>query len=560
MLKSLHIENMAVVRCLDFEFDRGLTVFTGETGAGKSVITDCIKFLICNKISRELLRTGETRGLVNAVFSDLSDTALNKLADLGIDVSDREITLERTVNSDGRSSCRIEGRGVSQQIMRKAGSVLITVHGQHESLRLSDEKERIDLIDTFSKTDEALNSYKEAYSSWKSVKNQISSLIQDSAELSRRKDMLEFQAKEISAAKLKPDEENLLVAERLKLQSAEKIKKHTDAAARTLYSNDKGITASTLTLRAAEVLAKISDVMPELNELSARLRNCSYELDDISAELQQVLAVADIPSDPTKRLDEIETRLSLISTLKRKYGTTIEEILEFETKVKAELELLDTSDDKIAELTAAEKLLRADLTDKARNLSNERNRGALLIEKEVAETLRFLDMPKVIFTVSLTEKEHFDEFGKDNVEFMIAANSSEAMKPLSSSASGGELSRVMLAIKCAVAGADETDTLIFDEVDTGVSGKTSRKIGIKLKLAAGSSQVISVTHSAQIASLAHHHLLVSKEDVAGRNETKLIELDDVGRVEETARILGGINVSEAQRLAAIDMINEGKIY
>ena len=560
MLKSLHIENMAVVRCLDFEFDRGLTVFTGETGAGKSVITDCIKFLICNKISRELLRTGETRGLVNAVFSDLSDTALNKLADLGIDVSDREITLERTVNSDGRSSCRIEGRGVSQQIMRKAGSVLITVHGQHESLRLSDEKERIDLIDTFSKTDEALNSYKEAYSSWKSVKNQISSLIQDSAELSRRKDMLEFQAKEISAAKLKPDEENLLVAERLKLQSAEKIKKHTDAAARTLYSNDKGITASTLTLRAAEVLAKISDVMPELNELSARLRNCSYELDDISAELQQVLAVADIPSDPTKRLDEIETRLSLISTLKRKYGTTIEEILEFETKVKAELELLDTSDDKIAELIAAEKLLRADLTDKARNLSNERNRGALLIEKEVAETLRFLDMPKVIFTVSLTEKEHFDEFGKDNVEFMIAANSSEAMKPLSSSASGGELSRVMLAIKCAVAGADETDTLIFDEVDTGVSGKTSRKIGIKLKLAAGSSQVISVTHSAQIASLAHHHLLVSKEDVAGRNETKLIELDDVGRVEETARILGGINVSEAQRLAAIDMINEGKIY
>ena len=560
MLKSLHIENMAVVRCLDFEFDRGLTVFTGETGAGKSVITDCIKFLICNKISRELLRTGETRGLVNAVFSDLSDTALNKLADLGIDVSDREITLERTVNSDGRSSCRIEGRGVSQQIMRKAGSVLITVHGQHESLRLSDEKERIDLIDTFSKTGDALNSYKEAYSSWKSVKNQISSLIQDSAELSRRKDMLEFQAKEISAAKLKPDEENLLVAERLKLQSAEKIKKHTDAAARTLYSNDKGITASTLTLRAAEVLAKISDVMPELNELSARLRNCSYELDDISAELQQVLAVADIPSDPTKRLDEIETRLSLISTLKRKYGTTIEEILEFETKVKAELELLDTSDDKIAELTAAEKLLRADLTDKARNLSNERNCGALLIEKEVAETLRFLDMPKVIFTVSLTEKEHFDEFGKDNVEFMIAANSAEAMKPLSSSASGGELSRVMLAIKCAVAGADETDTLIFDEVDTGVSGKTSRKIGIKLKLAASSSQVISVTHSAQIASLAHHHLLVSKEDVAGRNETKLIELDDVGRVEETARILGGINVSEAQRLAAIDMINEGKIY
>ena len=560
MLKSLHIENMAVVRCLDFDFERGLTVFTGETGAGKSVITDCIKFLICNKISRELLRTGENKGLVNAVFSELSDSAIDKLAELGIDISDGEITLERTVNSDGKSVCRIEGRGVSQQIMRKAGSVLITIHGQHESLRLSDEKERIDLIDIFSKTEESLNAYREAYFSWKKVKDQINSLIQDSAELSRRKDMLEFQAKEISSAKLKPDEENLLVSERVKLQSVEKIKKHTEAAARTLYSNDKGITASALALRSAELLAKISDVMPELNDITARLRNCAYELDDISAELQQTIANADIPIDPGKRIDEIESRLSLIGSLKRKYGTTIEEILDFEKKVKAELELLDTSDDKLSELTEAEKLLRADLLERSSNLSDERIRGARLIEKEVAETLRFLDMPKVIFAVSLKEKDHFDEYGKDSVDFMIATNSAEDMKPLAASASGGELSRVMLAIKCAVAGADETDTLIFDEVDTGVSGKTSRKIGIKLKLASKSSQVISVTHSAQIASLAHHHLLVSKEDVSGRNETRLVELDYAGRVEETARILGGINVSEAQRLAAVDMINEGKTY
>ncbi len=560
MLKSLHIENMAVIRSLEFDFDRGLTVFTGETGAGKSVITDSIKFLICNKISRDLLRTGETRGTVSAVFSELSDIVVDRFAELGFELCEHEVTLERVINSDGRSSCRIEGRGVSQQIMRRAGNILITVHGQHESLRLSDEKERFGLIDTFSKTEDALILYREAYSSWREIKSQISSLIHDSAELSRRKDMLEFQAKEIASAKLKPNEENDLVAERLKLQSTEKIKKHTDAAARTLYSNEKGITASSMALHAAEVLSKIADVMPELNELSARLRNCTYELDDISSELQRIIADADIPADPSKRLDDIESRLAFISSLKRKYGTDIEEILDFEKRVNLELEILDTSDDKLSELTQLEKLLRDKLADKACVLSQLRTQGARQIEKEVADTLRFLDMPKVLFSVSISEKEQFDDNGKDNIDFMISANAGEPLKPLSGSASGGELSRVMLAIKCAVAGADETDTLIFDEVDTGVSGKTSGKIGIKLKQASGSAQVLAVTHSAQIASLAHHHLLVSKDEINGRHESRIEELDASGRIDEISRILGGINVSEAQRLAAIDMITEGKTY
>ena len=294
MLKSLHIENMAVIRSLEFDFDTGLTVFTGETGAGKSVITDSIKFLICSKVSRDLLRTGENRGSVSAVFSELSDYVVDKFAELGFDLSGREVAFERVINSDGRSFCRIEGRGVSQQIMRKAGNLLITVHGQHETLRLSDENERIALIDTFSKTDNALLSYREVYCKWKDVKTRIATLMHDSAELSRRKDMLEFQVKEIASAKLKAHEEEELVAERLKLQSAEKIKKHTDSAARTLYANKKGITASSMALHAAEVLTKITDVMPELSNLTTRLRNCTYELDDISSELQQIIANADI--------------------------------------------------------------------------------------------------------------------------------------------------------------------------------------------------------------------------------------------------------------------------
>lgn len=560
MLKSLHIENMAVIRNLEFDFDKGLTVFTGETGAGKSVITDSIKFLICNKISRDLLRTGEKRGTVSAVFSDLSDPVIDKFAQWGFELIDREVTLERTVNSEGRSSCRIEGKGVSQQIMRTVGSILITVHGQNESLRLSDEKERLSLIDTFSKSESALELYREAYDSWKKVKNQITSLIRETSELNRTKDMLEYQSKEIASAKLKPGEEDTLVAERIKLQSTEKIKKHTDAASRTLYSNEKGITASSMALHAAEALIKISDVVPEFSDLSARLRNCTYELDDIASELQRIVAEYDFQSDPSKRLDDIESRLAFIGTLKRKYGASIDEILDYEKKVNSELEVLDTSDDKIAELSDLEKNLLAELKIKARDLTEIRIKGASIIEKEVASTLRFLDMPKVLFTVSVSENEHFDENGKDIIDFYMATNLGEPLKPLSASASGGELSRVMLALKCAVAGADMTDTLIFDEVDTGVSGKTSGKIGIKLKQASKSAQVLTVTHSAQIASLAHHHLLVAKDEINNRHETRLEELDDLGRIEETARILGGINVSESQRLAAIDMITEGKTY
>ena len=560
MLKSLHIENMAVIKSLEFDFSSGLTVLTGETGAGKSVITDSINFLICNKINRDLIRSGEKRAVVSAVFTDIDSKTSTSLASLGFEVFDDEIVLERILTSEGKTTCRIDGRGVSQQIMRKVGSLLISIHGQHDTLRLTDEIERIRLIDTFAKNDEVLDLYAEVYNDWREVNSDIASLRKDSAAISRMKDMLEFQQKEITAAKLKIGEEEELVLERTRLQSAERIKKHTDSAARTLYANEKGISASSLALHAAEVLAKIADVVPEFNELSSRLRNCTYELDDISSELQSIVQKFEFDKDPGKRLDEIESRLALITKLKRKYGSTIEEILEFGQNAESELEKLDTSDLRMDELIAKESALRAVLTEKAKHLSEARYDAALKIEKEVCETLRFLDMPKVRFTVSVTDTDSFNEFGKDKIDLLIATNAGEPMMPLEKSASGGELSRVMLALKCAVSEADSIGTLIFDEVDSGISGKTSRKVGIKLKQASASSQVLSVTHSAQIASLADWHLLVAKKEIDGRAETTLKCLDDLGRIEETARILGGINVSESQRLAAIDMINEGKTY
>jgi len=560
MLKSLHIENMAVIKELEFDFSDGLTVFTGETGAGKSVITDCIKFLVCNKIARDLLRNGEKKGIVSAVFGDLSDKSLESFRSLGFDITDNEVVLERSINSDGRSSCRIDGRGVSQQIMRKAGELLIAIHGQHDTLRLSDENERLNLLDTYAKSENLIESYQITFSDWKRIKSEISALIKDSSEISRIKDMLEFQTKEISSAKLRSGEEEELVIERKKLQSAERIKKHSDVATRALCSNEKGITASSLASHAAEVLNKIADVVPEFNDLAARLRSCTYELDDIAAELQSIVSNADLASDPEKRLDEIETRLALITRLRRKYGNSVEEIIEYGNTVSERLENLDSFDFKIEQLSKQESEIRSILEDKSKLISDLRIKAAYQIEKDVCESLRFLDMPKVRFSVKVSKKVEFTEKGKDDVDFLIAANAGEPLLPLSRSASGGELSRVMLAIKCTVAESDDTDTLIFDEVDTGISGKTSGKVGIKLKQASASSQVLSVTHSAQIASLAHNHILVSKHEVDGRAETKLKDLDDEGRIDEIARILGGINVSEAQRLAAIDMINEGKTY
>lgn len=551
---------MAVIRELEIEFDEGLSVFTGETGAGKSVITDSINFLVCNKISRDLLRSGEKKALVSAVFSDLSDKCLKALHDLGFDAEDAEITLERSLTSEGKSACRIDGRGVTQQLMRKVGSYLISIHGQHDSLRLSDENERFELIDTFSKTEDKLIAYREMYSRWKQIKSDISAVRKNSLELLRMKDMLEFQIKEITSAKLKQGEEDELVRERERLRSAERIKKHTDAAARTLCANEKGITASSLALHAAEAVAKVADVVPEFAELAARLRSCTYELDDIASELQRIVKGSDLDSDPGKRLDEIESRLALFTRLKRKYGSTVDEIIEFGEKAKNDLDTIENSDGRIEELAAEESKLRVELADIAKDISADRSAASMIIEKEVCEILHFLDMPKVRFSITVSESDDFNDFGKDNVDFLIAANPGEPLLPLSKSASGGELSRVMLAIKCAVAGADSISTLIFDEVDSGISGKTSRKVGIKLKQAARSAQVLSVTHSAQIASLAHTHLWVSKSEVDGRAETNVTELDEHGRIEETARILGGINVSEAQRLAAIDMINEGKTY
>ncbi|MCQ2353566.1 MAG: DNA repair protein RecN [Clostridia bacterium] len=560
MLSSLHIENMAVIRRIDIEPCSGFTAMTGETGAGKSIIIDSINFLLCNKVSRDLIRTGEEKASVTAVFTSLGETECGALKELGIETDGNEICIQRTATADGRSTCRIDGRAVSQQILRSAGQLLVSIHGQNETQRLGDLRTRLGIIDSLAENDDLLDGYSAVYDRWCAVKSKLDELRRSESEKNQLRDLLEYQIKDIKSYKLKTGEEEALLEEQKRLQSIERIKKQSDVALRALYQNEKGITASYFTERAADALMKLSDVIPEYGALSDRLRACKYELDDIAAEVAARVETDTGGEDPSRRLDKIGSRLESIKKLRKKYAPTVDEIISFCENAERKLAEINNSDDLTVELTEKEEKLRADLCLCADKLTESRRNASAGIEREISETLKYLDMPKVRFAVSVQKTEKFRSDGQDSVDFLIATNPGEPMQPIEKVASGGELSRVMLAVKCAAAGAEGIGTIIFDEVDTGISGKTSRKVGIKLKEASRSAQVICVTHSAQIASLAQMHLFVSKQEREGRNETVVTVLDEQGRINETARIIGGIDVTEAQRKAAMDMINEAEEY
>lgn len=558
MLSSLHIDNMAVIKSLELAPGDGFTVMTGETGAGKSIIIDSINFLLCHRIVRDLIRTGEQKAAVSALFTGIDPRMQTLLSELGVSAENGELCLERSLSADGKSVCRIDGRTVSQQLLRSAGQLLISIHGQNDSQKLASPLARLSVIDTLAHSSALTDEYSALYAAWNETRARIEDLKRNEKEKYQLRDMLEYQIRDIASYKLKSGEEEALLEEQKKLESLERIKKQTDIALRALYKNEKGITASYLAERAGDALSRISDVIPEYGPLSDRLRACRYELDDIADEISARAFDITDGEDPGKRLDKIGARLESFKKLKKKYAPTIEEIIAYAAQAEAKLAELDNAESIMEELSLLEQQQLASLRRAADALSEVRRSAADSVEKEISETLKYLDMPKVRFAFSMTRTSQPRPDGQDLVDFMLSANAGEPMQPLEKTASGGELSRVMLAIKCAVSGADGIPTIIFDEIDTGISGSTSRKVGIKLKQASRSAQVLCVTHSAQIASLGDLHLRISKSEVDGRTQTALSVLDEDGRIEETARILGGIRITDAQRQAAIDMINEGK--
>ncbi len=553
MLKSLHIENIAVVKSADIDFVGGFTVLTGETGAGKSVMIDSINMLTGAKVARDVVRTGENYALSEAVFDGLSSEVTEKLTGLGIDSEDGEIIVSCKMSTDGKTVNRINGRSVTRTALRDIAKSLISIHGQNDSKVLFNKNAYFDLIDSYGDCISEREAYKEIYKALEEVKRKLSALDTDEEEKARRRDMLEYQIKDIDSKKLKDGEEETLEAEKIRLKNIEKINKHINFADRVLSGGERGGDVAYMLSRASETLNKIADVVPNAAPLAEKLMEMSYEVSDIADEVK---AISDMDGeDADERLDKIESRLEVISSLKRRYGNDIKSILEFRDKAVNELDNIELSDENAEKYREEIKRLEKDARTAAKILSEKRITAAESASRKIMEVLAYLDMPKVKFSVDVRSDGELTQYGGDKIEFLVATNPGEPMMPMSDIASGGEMARIMLAIKSVLNEKDGVSCSVYDEIDTGISGKTSRKIGVKLHSIADNSQVICVTHSAQIATLADNHFLISKKEIDGRAHTSIRLLSYEERVEEAARILGGINITEAQRQAARDMLD-----
>ncbi len=559
MLTSLHIENLAVIKCIDIDFHGGFIALTGETGAGKSVILDGISLLLGAKADKELIRTGESQAMVSGVFSALGENTVKALSECGISMDeDGNLLIQRTLSQDGRASVKVNGRAVTLTVLKLIASSLVSIHGQGDTIALTDSETQLELLDLYSDNQELLSRYKLAYTKLEAIRRELLDISEKSKEKERLSEILAYQIKDIDSYSLHDGEEEELVERKVKIKNGEKITKNAGFAFKALKGSEKGSVAFLLD-KSATALEQISDVLPKFSEYAENLRDFLYQVEDIAEYVYS--EISDMDTDPEEKLNDIESRLDKISKLKRKYGYSIREILEFRDKAQAELDTLDNFENVIKKLGEDEKIAYNEAIVLADELHARRAEAACEIEEKVKTTLEFLDMPKVVFFTSIkeekdNERKALNSNGSDSVEFYISANRGAEPQPLSKVASGGELARVMLALKSLIADKDGISTVIFDEIDSGVSGKTARKIGIKMRELALNTQLFTVTHSAQIASLADVHYLISKSDVNGLTQTKITELDREGRIKELSRILGGIDITDSQRGAAIDMLDE----
>ena len=556
MLDSLHIENVAVIKSLDIDFSRGLSVITGETGAGKSVMIDALGFLLGARPVRELLRAGEETATVSAVFTDVGEACLSYLKGLGFDTED-ELLLQRTLQADGKVKARLNGRAVTQAILRELAGFLVSIHGQNDNQQLLRRENQEDLLDSMVDFGDAMSQYQAAYEALREAEKRLAELQKNSAEAARMRDVFTFQIREIDAAHLKAGEEEALLSRRAKLQNAEKISKQSEFTYRILYGSEKA-SAALILERAAQSMAQLSGAIPAAAELSERLMSMRYEVEDIANAARDF--AEDFEGDPTEALNRVEARLDLITKLSRKYGADIPAILAFRAEAAQKLSMLENLEEAEGDLQADLARCQKEAKALAALLHAARTVGAKELTDRVLAELSFLDMPSVKFEVRVTACDELRANGADRIEFCIATNPGEPLAPLAGIASGGELSRIMLAIKSVLNDRDGVKTAVFDEVDTGISGKTARKIGIKLAEIGKHAQVLCITHSAQVASLATTHYKIAKHEENDRAFTTVTPLDEAGRVGEVARILGGISITQAQTDAAIEMIEEGKTY
>ena len=547
MLSLLHIENIAVIERSDISFNPGFNVLTGETGAGKSIVIDAISAILGERAYRDMIRTGANKASVRAVFTDVPK--LSWFEDFGVD-HDSETVIHREIYLDGKNVCRVNGSLVSVSILRKLGIQLINIHGQHDSASLLDEANHLTFLDAFADNESLREDYAEKYNAVSALRREIERMTMDESEKLRRMETLRYQIEEISKAELEVGEDEVLEERRKLLQNAEKLSDGIHAAVECLYGGDDTDGAATLLAQAERELARLSRYTDAFAQLHDQVADLMYQVQDIA---EQARDARDDLSYSADELEQIESRLDVIHRLRRKYGVTCTDILEYLEKARAELDEIEFADDHLELLKGKLKKAEKSAWDAALALRENRKATAISLSERILTELAQLDMPRVQFSCQFEEKELSGD-GADNVVFYMSANAGEALKSMSKVASGGELARIMLAMKNVLAEKDQVNTLIFDEVDTGVSGRAAQKVAEKLRAVAAHKQVLCVTHLPQLAALANTHLLIAKSERDGRTYTTVTPLDIEGRKMELARIIGGANITETTLKSAEEML------
>lgn len=553
MLSCLQIENVAVIQKAEVHFQPGLNVLTGETGAGKSILIDSINAILGNRTSKDLVRTGASKAVIRASFAQIPDVVLDKLEAAGYERS-AELLLSREITAEGKSSCRINGMPTTAAVLRELCGGLININGQHDSVGLLNPAHHLSILDDYAQNAKLYQEYYVLYRSLVKVKKELDAMITDEAEKQRRIDLLSYQVQEIEEAGLTAGEEQTLEARRKVLANASTIRDRVAKAHALLSGDDDTPGAVDLLGEASNAMDTAAQLDESLSGVSGTLMDLYYSAKDAAAELIDRLDAYDTND---AELDEIEQRLDLLYRLKRKYGDTVEDIIAFGQKTREELEQIQFSEQRHGQLQAEKLRLYGLAREKAEALTQTRLKAFDELNARITDTLQFLNMPGVRMTLHHA-RGPLASHGQDSVEFYISTNAGEAPKPLARIASGGELSRITLAIKNALADRDAVPTVIYDEIDSGVSGKAAGRIGEVLRQSARGHQILCITHTAQIAALADCHLLIQKNVTNDRTYTEIHPLDTEGRVEALARLISGDHVTELSRANAREMLGTGR--
>ncbi len=549
MLSEIQIDNVAVIEHADVRFAGGLNVLTGETGAGKSILIDSINAILGNRASREIVRTGASRASITAVFDAVTPRSLNLLKEQGY-AFDGELILSRDITAEGKSSCRVNGRPCTAAAVRELVQDLVNIHGQLDNQELLDPERHIDILDRYAGI--GLADYQATFEDLNRTVSEIQDLTRSERDKAARMDLLRYQVGEIDAAGLREGEEEELTARKTVIQNAEKLSR-AYSEAMELISKDSDLQKGAMDLadEAAFSLERIAPVSGAASAVSAKLRDAADLLNEAYRDLEKGLGELSFSGE---ELEETEERLDLIFRLKRKYGDSVSEILRYREEAAAELEKLEFSDELLERLNARFRELKARALEQAKQLSEARSAAFPGFEGSIREELEFLNMPSVVFLVERKQLPELTAKGYDSIDFLISANAGESPRPLARIASGGEMARIMLAIKSVMAEKDGVPTLIFDEIDSGVSGKSAQRIGLKLKNTSAHHQIICVTHSAQVAAYADHHLRIEKSVRGERTYTTVSVLGREERAGELARIISGDNVTETALRNAEEML------